>query len=198
MVTDIRPFQIGRTRAIDVRHLFPPTPGGAVIRLRSFDQLRGIAVHHDGVMMPAGDQDFDGSTLDEDLGRLNAIYQQGRRQGWGGFPYHFVASPNGRLFYTLDVRHLGAHVARRNHELVGLALMGDFTMQRPTPEEICAGGLGVVGLWLTYGRLLGMKGHWEWALPAWPTQCPGEPWVDWQRDLLLAAAFQGRVAFPDA
>ena len=189
---------IGAASIADVRHLFPNVGGGSTGRRRRIIDLLGIAVHHDGVIMAPGDRNYDGVTLDEDLGRLQAIYQRGLDMGWGGFPYHLVVSPNGRVFYTQDIMHFGAHVARRNHQLVGVAFMGNFMTSRPGDPHICAGGLAIVALWHLCGRLLDFRGHREWALPGEGTECPGDTWWTWQRDLLQAAALQGRLAFPRA
>lgn len=187
---------IGRAIIFDVRHIFPPQHAGSVGRPRLMSNLLGLAVHHDGVIMAPGDRDYNGTTLNEDLERLGAIYRHGADQGWGGFPYQFVASPNGRLFYTTDVSLFGAHVARRNHELLGLALMGDFSATWPGQALLCAAGLGVVTAWHLAGRLLDVRGHREWALAGHPTVCPGDMRTGWQRDLLQMAVVQARLAFP--
>ena len=189
-------LRIGQARIWDVRSRFPPQPQTALGLPRDMDALLGIAIHHDGVLFPAGDRDFSGSTLDEDLERLQAIYQHGLDQGWGGFPYHMVASSNGRTFYTTAAGLWGAHVALRNDELLGLCLMGNFETATPLQPQLCAAGLGLVALWHLVGRLRDVRGHREWALRESPTACPGDSWWRWQNGLMAAARAQGRLAFP--
>jgi hypothetical protein len=189
---------VGRLEILDCRDRYPPVPGGSVGRTRDLDDVIGFAVHHDAAVMEPGDRNYDGSTLDEDLRRLDLIYQVGLNNGWGGFPYHGVASPNGRFFYTCDLLNFGAHVARRNHELIGICLMGLFTHHEPGDKQLCAAGLGIVAFWHFLTRLRDLRGHREWAIPSSPTQCPGDTWWTWQRRLFLAAVLQGRLAFPES
>jgi hypothetical protein len=188
---------VGRLEIVDVRHLYPPSPDGAVGRSRDSSRLQGIAVHHDAAIMAPGDQNYDGSTLDEDLRRLDVIYNVGISRGWGGFPYHFVGSPNGRTFYTTDLSFFGAQVAGRNDTLVGVALMGLFTDAKPVPADLCGAALAIVSIWSIIGRLLDVKGHREWALDWSPTNCPGDTWWTWQNDLFAAVRLKARLAFPE-
>jgi len=173
----------------DVRHIWPPT--GSAAR-RKPEPATGIAVHHDGVLFAEGDRNHNGKTLDEDLQRLAAIHNVSVVNGWGSFPYHFVASPNNRLFYTLDLRYFGAHVARHNHELQGLALMGDFTADEPNDALLCSAGAGVVAIMRYRTRLIGIRGHQEYADTDWPTSCPGDTWPQYQHRLWAAVGFHAR------
>lgn len=189
-------LQIGTREVLDVRHLFPNEPNGSTATKRWTSALAGIAVHHDGVIMAAGDRDYNGTTLNEDLARLQAIYDRGISEGWGGFPYHTVSSPNNRTFYTQDVANYGAHVARRNHQLLGHAIMGDFSSRAPRDDQLCGAALGIITLYHATGRLLDFRGHREWALAGQGTQCPGDTWWTWQQRLVLAVVTMGRLAFP--
>lgn len=185
---------VGGVELVDVRHYFPPT--GLVARRRPVRVPLGVAVHHDGVLMGPGDRHYSGTTLDEDLERLRAIYRHGLSMGWGGMPYHVMASPNGRCFYTLDLAYYGAHVARRNHELVGLCLMGNFMFRHPGDLQLCAAARGLLGMWGWYAHLLPFRGHREWALPGDGTVCPGDTWWVWQNRLLVMTVAVARVLFP--
>lgn len=188
---------VGRSEILDARGLYPRQPDGFTMRQRDLGALRGYAIHHDGAIMEPGDRDYSGSTLNEDLDRLATIYQVGYNRGWGGFPYHFVASPNGRVFYTCSVSVFGAHVARRNHELIGIALMGNFTQHPPGQAQLCAAGLALLAAFEFTGALRDVRGHREWALPGEGTVCPGNTWWTWQRDLLVNTVLQARLAFPE-
>jgi len=194
MVNGPRSLLLGGVEVVDVRHMFPT--GAPAARSREERLLAGVAIHHDGVIMAPGDQDYSGTTLNEDLGRLGAIYQRGVSQGWGGMPYHLVASPNGRCFYCLDLGWFGAHVAGRNDELLGVSLMGNFMYSQPGDPQLCAAGRALVGIWGWSGRLVRFKGHREWALPQYPTSCPGDTWWTWQNRLLVLTVAVARLLFP--
>ena len=194
MVNGPRSVQLRGVEVVDVRHMFPSS--GTVIRLRDKRLLGGVAIHHDGVIMALGDRDYSGSTLDEDLDRLRAIYQHGLDEGWGGMPYHLVVSPNGRCFYTLDLCCFGAHVAARNDELVGVSLMGNFMYAQPGDLQLCAAARALVATWRWSERLVPFKAHREWALPAYPTSCAGDTWWQWQNRLLVLTVAVARLLFP--
>lgn len=185
---------LGNLEIVDARDLWPAA--GPAARPRQFALLQGIAVHHDGVIMPPGDVNYSGATLDEDLARLEAIHNRSVDQGWGSFPYHLVVSPNGRCFYTLDVDFFGAHVARRNHELVGVCHMGLFNAAPPSDVQLCAAGRALLHLLRRTGVLATVRGHKDWALPDRPTSCPGDLWPSWKGRLLDLTSAALRVGRP--
>ncbi len=57
-------------------------------------------------------------------------------RGWATVGYHFVLSPSGRVFLGRPVDRLGAHVLGHNVGTVGIALMGNFELERPTPAAL--------------------------------------------------------------
>lgn len=166
---------IGKVRVWDVRSFFPDIPDTAVTRRRPASAVERIVVHHDGVLMAPGDQNYNGATLDEDLKRLQAIYNRGLWMQWGGFPYHLVASPNGRLFWVRDLDTYGAHVRGQNHVSVGLALMGNFVDAMPVGRQLCAAAWGYIALWQWAGEFLPVKPHLELV----STSCPGNTHQEW-------------------
>ena len=194
MVKEPSRLLLGGVEVVNVRHMFPTS--GPAARQRDKRLLGGVAIHHDGVIMAPGDRDYSGSALDEDLERLRAIYEHGQDEDWGGMPYHFVVSPNGRCFYTLDLDCCGAHVAGRNDVLVGVSLMGNFMYAQPGDLQLCAAARALVAIWGWSGRLLPFKAHREWALPAYPTSCVGDTWWQWQNRLLVLTVAVARLLFP--
>lgn len=92
-------------------------------------------------------------------------------RGWATVGYHFVVSPSGRIFRGRPVDRLGAHVLGHNVGTVGVGLMGNFELERPTHAalealhdartEIVPGGAGVP-----------LRGHREHAGHA-SNACPG-------------------------
>jgi hypothetical protein len=194
MVNGPRSFLLGGVEVVDVRHIFPTGEPGSYPR--SDLPLVGVAIHHDGVIMAPGDQDYSGTTLNEDLGRLATVHRHGISQGWGGMPYHLMASPNGRCFYTLALDRYGAHVAKRNHQLLGVSLMGNFMYAHPGDLQLCAAARALVAIWGWSGGLLTWKAHREWALPQYPTSCAGDTWWQWQNRLLVLTVAVARLLFP--
>lgn len=175
----------GGKRMADVRHLFTDHAR----RLRSPDRISGIAAHHDGVVFEPGDRDYSGSTLDEDLARLWAIYRHALQKGWRRFPYHFAATPNGRTFYTLSLTSIGAHVRDRNSVLAGVVLLGNFEDEPPGDRQLCAAGVAIAATWRELGRLVTIRPHWGWALREHPTICPGGSYPLWGGSLLSMTAY---------
>jgi len=140
----------------------------------------GIAIHHSVsggqfYMAPAPSQD-------DELSHLIMIDQYHASKGWGGFAYHLAAFPSGRLYLCGNVNGARAHVASRNNELIGLVCIGTFTDVAPPPPLLAAAAAGVAYIWRTYpGRMIGP--HREWALPEYPTTCPGDVWLSWAPQL---------------
>ena len=192
-MANLRPlrFWLHGIEVVDVRHFWEPS--GSAARLKPAP-ASGITIHHDGVLFEEGDRNHNGTTLDEDLQRLEAIHNACVANGWGSFCYHLVASPNRRLFYTLDLSYFGAHVARHNHELQGLALIGDFTRAEPNEGLLCTAGAGVVAIMRDIGQLVGIQGHTDWADRDWQTECPGKTWTSYQHELWTMVGIHARRA----
>jgi N-acetylmuramoyl-L-alanine amidase len=100
-------------------------------------------------------------------------------RGWATVGYHFVVSPSGRIFRGRPVDRLGAHVLGHNVGTVGICLMGNFELERPTRAAL--GSLAYVRRRLVPGganaRLLGHRDHRGHETSA----CPGrylEPFAD--------------------
>jgi hypothetical protein len=171
----------------DIRHFWPND------RPR-LDQAAVTAVltHHDGVLMLPGDRDYSGSTLDEDLERIDAIHRHSVGEGWGNYPYHLTASPNGRLFLCRDLDRRGSHIYWRNHETLGLVMLGNYMEASPGDAQLCAAAAGLVLALRELGRLVQLVGHREYAVPEHPTVCPGDTWFEWQSRLWSFVGFHAR------
>jgi hypothetical protein len=168
----------------DVRYLFPDAPGASCSNFHPPEAIIGIAQHHDGIIMPPGDADYNGTTLDEDMERLQAIYAYNLSR-LGGYPYQFTGSPNGRLFWCRSLETWGAHVGGMNDRLLGIAMMGDYRKAEPPVEGLCSLSLGYIALWRFLGHLSAVKGHGQWAPGT--TECPGP--ALWIPKALQFAAF---------
>lgn len=182
----VRRISLGPYSIVDIRHFWPAlSPAGTH---DSFTDVNAIAIHHDAVLMAAGDRNYNGSTLDEDIQRLNADQRHAVSQGWGTISYHAAASPNGRTFYTLDLSHKGAHVGHHNGHLRGVVLLGDFTNRPPELKQLCAAGLAVALIRLALGRNVPIHPHSHWS----STSCPGGFWPNWMPQIDTFAHFHQR------
>ncbi len=138
----------------DLRHRYPvtvtQTRSGASM-WRPLSAVKTIVAHHDGVIMGAGDKNYNGTSEDEDIARCDAAYNAAERFGWPDHPYHLMCSPNARAFWTRDTRLWAAHVGGHNHDTIGVATMGDYTSQEATiiTYVTTGGAIAVVrrGLW---------------------------------------------------
>ena len=136
----------------------------------------GIAIHHS----VSGGHFYDElpDTQDDEIFHLRVIDQYHVEQGWGGFGYHLAAFPSGRWYYCGDLTGARAHVASRNYELIGVVLIGDFSANVPPLLQMEAAREAVAFVRQTYpGRSIAP--HREWALPQYPTACPGDTYQEW-------------------
>ena len=115
------------------------------------------------------------------------------KHGWPAIGYHFLVYDQGDLIWCLDLEEYGAHVRQRNHELWGIALVGDFTDHRPPQAQLRATYRLIAELQTIFGDFLPVHGHQGWALSLFPTACPGASHPTWlpylqRTDTSLAAA----------
>lgn len=134
----------GTVRVYDVRYHFPDAEVWAATH-----EKRGYAVHHDAVVLRDEDKNFNGTTLDESLDRLDVVYRyhlnfNGERPGeatWNGIGYHRMIDPSGRVFITGGSGTHRAHAkgwdpvaqATWNQTFIGYCFMGDHSAGSP-PE----------------------------------------------------------------
>lgn len=55
---------------------------------------------------------------------------------WSDIGYHFVIDWRGRIWEGRHLEKVGANVRSNNDGLIGVALLGDFMTQKPTPEQL--------------------------------------------------------------
>lgn len=89
-----------------------------------------------------------------------------RKKGWLKIGYHFVITRGGVLQKGRDLDAAGAHVAGRNHESIGVCLVGGTKDDWKTPEDnFTSRQLEVLDVLLLELRcmypLADIVGHWE-------------------------------------
>lgn len=128
----------------------------------------GIALHHSAGRLVTG------SEADE-LAHLRAIDRLHQSdQNIGLFGYHLAAFPSGRAYICANLDRQRAHVAGRNHQLVGIVAIGTFTDTMPGTAQMQAIAECINFAQDFFGRKLPTKGHNEWALPGQGTACAGK------------------------
>jgi hypothetical protein len=77
-----------------------------------------------------------GTSFEAEAAHMREIHRWHLERGWATVGYHFVVSPSGRIFRGRPVDRLGAHVLGHNVGTVGICLMGDFELERPTSAAL--------------------------------------------------------------
>jgi N-acetylmuramoyl-L-alanine amidase len=111
-----------------------------------------------------------GKTFAAESAHMREIQRWHVARGWATVGYHFVVSPTGRIFLARPPDRLGAHVLGHNVGTVGIALMGNFELERPSKAAL--DGLDHARRRLVPGAagkpLLGHRDH-----TGQSTACPG-------------------------
>lgn len=104
--------------------------------------------------------------------------------GWPGIGYHWLVHPDGRIEYVGDLRTVRYNVAKRNPEVIGICLPGDFTRHPPTDAALDSTRRLVA--WLRAEPVLQAEvvSHGEIAVPGWETACCGATWPTWKPRIL--------------
>ncbi len=134
-------------------------------------RLQFVTIHHDGLGTPLGT-----SRLADTKARLSLIRNShvGRSRNWADIGYHYAIDRAGRVWECRPLAYQGAHVRGHNDGNIGILVMGDFDLEKPTSAQLRALGTHVNALCLSFGiqkSRNGVKTHKEWASAK--TACPG-------------------------
>ncbi|MFA6030005.1 MAG: peptidoglycan recognition protein [Elusimicrobiota bacterium] len=88
-----------------------------------------ITVHHTDGQTPT-----ERGESAEQMRNMQSFHQ--RTRGWADIGYHFVIDGSGRILEGRPVGVLGAHSENANDGNIGIALMGNFEKERPTPQQV--------------------------------------------------------------
>lgn len=91
-----------------------------------------ITVHHDAI------RSDNIRTQRDAVARLNQVRASHLREGWADIGYHYVIDPQGRIWEARPLGYQGAHVKDKNEHNIGVMCMGNFEVQRPTPQQTAA------------------------------------------------------------
>ncbi len=139
-------------------------------RPREINPMNGVSritIHHDGM-------DAFLSTSQSDAARrlemIRSAHINRRPQPFADIGYHYVIDPAGRVWEGRSVRYQGAHVQDHNEHNLGIMVMGNFDLHRPTPAATNALDRFVAAQMQAYRVPIGrVRTHQELN----PTACPG-------------------------
>lgn len=134
---------------------------------RNWETIKYICFHHSVTISTNNHK--------QDVDYIAEIH---KRNGWGGIGYHFVITADGMVWYVGDISTSRANVADKNHLVIGICMVGDFTKHNPTDDQILSAHDLAKYLITNVPALTSLngwdsvKGHKE--LQA--TACPGTYW----------------------
>lgn len=157
---------VGGLEVIDLRASLPME--GAYPE-RTLLAVKYLVVHHSGVIT--------------DSSAWSIANYHIHTQGWPGIGYHFLVHQDGTIEYVGDIHQMRNNVARRNHEVIGACLPGNWSLSEPADAQVDATAILMAALRREVGRPLPIVGHGEIAVPGWETECPGDTYQNWRHRL---------------
>lgn len=111
------------------------------------------------------------ATQAQEINEIRKLEDIGQARFKGGISYTFIIAPSGRVYVGHTISRIGAHTQGHNTTAAGIALLGTYTNNRPTPEQEVSIAkllnLGVENAWWKKAALTG--GHRDTKA----TACPG-------------------------
>lgn len=137
-------------------------------RLNPMLPVTCATIHHDGL------DELIWSARTADVTARIEHYRRGHLgRNWGDIGYHLIIDRGGVLWQGRAVRYQGAHVSEHNEGNIGVLVMGNFDLQKPTAAQLATLRRVVTDLRKTYGIKRGrVYTHKEWQ--GAQTACPGE------------------------
>jgi hypothetical protein len=148
--------------------------GGARRRRRYADRgpLRALVLHHTSRRAAH----LEGAGLRTEAAYMREVQRLHRGRGWSDIGYHFVIAPSGRIFAGRPTDALGAHAVGHNRGAIGVALAGDFEVEKPTEAALHSLDFLRARL-VSGGEVVPLLAHRDLA----DTECPGRflyPYVE--------------------
>ena len=137
-------------------------------------RVDAIAIHHTVTFFLSPS-----ATVEEERAHIAMIHRYHLSKGWGGFAYHLISFPSGRIYHVVPLTQWGAHVHAENYHLYGIVVAGDFTSIVPGLPQQQGVAEGIRLAYAALGRQVSIRPHRAWAT----TACPGATWQQWVPDL---------------
>ena len=156
---------VGDLKVIDLRDALPTN---GVYAERTLISVRYLVVHHSAVIT--------------DSSAWSITNYHISKYDWPGIGYHFLVHQDGVIEYVGDIHQIRNNVARRNHEIIGICLPGNWTYISPPKVQRANTRILLKALRKELEREVFIVGHGEIAVPGHETECPGdtyyEEWAD--------------------
>ena len=96
------------------------------------------------------------------------IHAEHIANGWSGIGYHFVITPDGKVYTGRPITAIGSNVENQNTHVIGICYIGNFETGKPTEAQIKS-GIALVQDLFKIKRFMN-KGHKD----LMATACPGK------------------------
>ncbi len=110
-----------------------PVPGS---KINPMHGVTRITVHHEGMGA------FTSTSESAVAGRIESIRQAHLRrkaktgERWADIGYHYLIDPAGRVWEGRNVKWQGAHVQDENEHNLGVMVLGNFDVQKPSSQSL--------------------------------------------------------------
>lgn len=101
--------------------------------MRTIDPMNGIGLltfHHSGDPRPFVENDYAGTAS-----HLEYVRQYHRSRGFQDIGYHFAIDRMGRVWQLRSLKYQGQHVRYNNEHNIGVVVLGNFELQKPTQAQ---------------------------------------------------------------
>jgi N-acetyl-anhydromuramyl-L-alanine amidase AmpD len=103
-------------------------------KMNPMNGVSRVTIHHEG----SAKGNFDESPQAV-ASTLRLIQKNHRaRMGAGDIGYHYIIDRSGRVWQGREERYQGAHVAGNNANNLGVMLLGNFEIQKPTSMQLAS------------------------------------------------------------
>ena len=149
----------------------------------SINGVNRLTVHHDGMPPVALRGQADAARRIESI-RSSHV----NSRGFADIGYHYIIDPTGRVWEGRPSWKQGAHVKDQNEHNIGILVLGNFDVQRPTPQALASLDQFLAMQMQKYSvRLNNVYTHKEIG----QSQCPG---TNLQRYMVQTRSSGGRLA----
>lgn len=107
-------------------------------RINLMNGIGLMTIHHSGFTKPWEEDRWRGTL---DMVQYIRGFQSGNapgQRGWADIAYHFVIDRAGRVWQGRPLVYQGAHVKGHNEHNLGICMLGNFDMQRPSAAQCVA------------------------------------------------------------
>ncbi|MCU0698426.1 MAG: N-acetylmuramoyl-L-alanine amidase [Myxococcaceae bacterium] len=137
------------------------------------------AIHHS--VSPTNDS----LSAEQRLRQIQSFHMDSR--GYCDVGYNYLMTRDARVWTGRGATVLGGHAANANTGNVGICVVGTYTTDQPTPQQMCAGAGFLAWVHSTYNVPLNrtaMRGHREYG----QTACPGDALFARLNEMVMLAA----------